>query len=90
MGLKHISANLARFPSLPPAGYLTTLLMMHACDNVRVYGTDFVPGTDAYHYYSDPSEQSGRREYPEDRHWFALEHALYEWWSDLGLLELRR
>jgi hypothetical protein len=63
--------------------------MLHACDTVRLYGTDFIAGVDPYHYYPDQYGSSDQTKYPEDRHWFALEHAIYEWWRSMGLLEIR-
>jgi hypothetical protein len=54
-----------------------------------LYGTDFIAGVDPYHYYADQYGSSGQTKYPEDRHWFALEHAIYEWWRSMGLLEIR-
>lgn len=73
---------------VPTSGLVTTLMMLHVCESVDVYGADFVLGRDPYHYWSSPTIPL-EYNWPETVHWFSLEHALYEWWAEKGLLRLR-
>lgn len=38
---------------MPSSGLIATLMMIHACDSVDLYGTSFVQGIDSYHYWED-------------------------------------
>lgn len=72
---------------VPTSGLIATLMMLHACNYVTLYGTDFLAGRDPYHYWSAPGHPY-QYQWPETSHWFALEHALYAWWAERGLLRL--
>lgn len=70
------------------SGFLLTLMMLQACDSVDMYGVDFRENVDAYHYW-DAADKAASSTYPENRHWFALEHAVYNYLQASGLLRIR-
>lgn len=41
---------------MPSSGLIATLMMLHACNTVDVYGTDFRPQIDPYHYWEEEKE----------------------------------
>lgn len=71
------------------SGFLITLMMLHACDYVDMYGVDFRENVDPYHYWDADAGKGASTSYPENRHWFSLEHAVYNHLQTSGLLRIR-